>query len=90
MAMVAETLGFALPGVATMPAVHVARAGLARESGRTVMQILESGSPLPRDLISRKSLENACAIVAATGGSTNAVLHIPAIAHEAGLRFDNR
>jgi dihydroxy-acid dehydratase len=88
MAMVAETLGFALPGVATMPAVYAARAGLARASGQAAMRILESGSPLPRDLISRKSLENACAVVAATGGSTNAALHIPAIAHEAGLRFD--
>jgi dihydroxy-acid dehydratase len=88
MAMVAETLGFALPGVATMPAVFAARAGLARESGHAVMRILESGHPLPRDLISRASLENACAVVAATGGSTNAVLHIPAIAHEAGIKFD--
>ncbi len=87
MAMVAETLGFALPGVATLPAAYAARAGLARESGHAVMRILESGSPLPRELISRKSLENACAVVAATGGSTNAVLHIPAIAHEAGLKF---
>jgi dihydroxy-acid dehydratase len=88
MAMVAETLGFALPGVATMPAVYAAREGLARDSGHAVMRILDSGSPLPRDLITRKSLENACAIVAATGGSTNAVLHIPAIAHEAGVKFD--
>jgi dihydroxy-acid dehydratase len=88
MAMVAETLGFALPGCATMPAVDSARVGLARASGRTVLQILEAGSPLPRELISRKSLDNACAVVASTGGSTNAVLHIPAIAHEAGIRFD--
>jgi dihydroxy-acid dehydratase len=88
MAMVAETLGFALPGGATMPAVFAARAGLSRDSGRAVMRILESGSPLPRDLISRESLQNACAVVAATGGSTNAVLHIPAIAHEAGVKFD--
>lgn len=88
MAMVAETLGFALPGVATMPAVYSSRDSLARSSGHTVMRILEEGAPLPRDLVTRKSLENACAIVAATGGSTNAVLHIPAIAHEAGIRFD--
>jgi dihydroxy-acid dehydratase len=88
MAMVAETLGFALPGGATMPAVYSAREGLARESGRAVMRILEMGSPLPRELISRKSLENACAVVGATGGSTNAALHIPAIAHEAGIKFD--
>jgi dihydroxy-acid dehydratase len=87
MAMVAETLGFALPGISTMPAVFAAREGLARESGRAVMRILEAGAPLPRELITFKSLENACAVVAATGGSTNAVLHIPAIAHEAGVAF---
>src|SRR5258708_21251632 len=52
------------------------------------MRILEEGAPLPRDLVTRRSLANGCAIVAATGGSTNAVLHIPAIAHEAGIRFD--
>ena len=88
MAMVAETLGFALPGVATMPAVFSAREALARESGRAVMRILEGRAPLPRDLITRDSLENACAVVGATGGSTNAMLHIPAIAHEAGVKFD--
>src|SRR5882757_8093883 len=88
MAMVAETLGFAISGGATMPAVFAERHVLARESGHAVMRILESGAPLPRDLVTRKSLQNACAVVAATGGSTNAVLHIPAIAHEAGIRFD--
>jgi dihydroxy-acid dehydratase len=88
MAMVAETLGFALPGTATRPAVYAAREGAARDSGALVMKILESGGPLPRDLITRHSLENACAVVAATGGSTNAVLHIPAVAHEAGVKFD--
>ena len=51
------------------------------------MRILRDGGPLPRDLVTRKSLENACAAVAATGGSTNAGLHLPAIAHEAGIRF---
>ena len=51
------------------------------------MEILQRGGPLPRDLVTRKSLENASAIVAATGGSTNAALHIPAIANEAGIRF---
>jgi dihydroxy-acid dehydratase len=49
--------------------------------------VLAKGGPLPRELVTRKSLENACAAVAATGGSTNAGLHIPAIAHEAGIRF---
>jgi len=87
MAMVSETLGLALPGSATMPAVDPARGAQAREAGRVVMEILKQGGPLPRQLVTRKSLENACAAVAATGGSTNAGLHIPAIAHEAGIRF---
>ena len=51
------------------------------------MELLKNGGPLPRELVTKKSLENACAAVAATGGSTNAALHIPAIAHEAGIRF---
>jgi dihydroxy-acid dehydratase len=52
------------------------------------MNLLKKQGPLPRQLVTKKSLENACAAVAATGGSTNAGLHIPAIAHEAGIRFD--
>ena len=87
MAMVSETLGLALPGSATMPAVDPARGAQAREAGRVVMEVLKKNGPLPRELVTRKSLENACAAVAATGGSTNAGLHIPAIAHEAGIRF---
>ncbi|HEY8252122.1 MAG TPA: dihydroxy-acid dehydratase [Burkholderiales bacterium] len=87
MAMVSETLGLAPPGSATLPAVDSLRKDLARKAGETVMQLLKSGGPLPRDLVTKKSLENACAAVAATGGSTNAALHIPAIAHEAGIRF---
>jgi len=87
MAMVAETLGLALPGGATLPAVSPDRAGLARDAGFTVMKLLADGGPRPRELVTKKSLENACAAVAATGGSTNAALHIPAIAHEAGIRF---
>jgi len=87
MAMVSETLGLALPGSATLPAVSSERANLARRAGHAVMQLLKNGGPLPRELVTKKSLENACAAVAATGGSTNAALHIPAIAHEAGIRF---
>ncbi|MBM3385159.1 MAG: dihydroxy-acid dehydratase, partial [Betaproteobacteria bacterium] len=87
MAMVSETLGLALPGSATMPAVALERRAQAREAGRVAMELLKKGGPLPRDLVTRKSLENASAAVAATGGSTNAGLHIPAIAHEAGIRF---
>ncbi len=87
MAMVSEVLGFALPGSATAPAVFAEREALGRRAGRAVMELLKNGGPLPRDLVTRKSLENASACVAATGGSTNAAMHIPAIAHEAGIRF---
>jgi dihydroxy-acid dehydratase len=88
MAMVSETLGLALPGTATLPAVDETRRAVARAAGAAVMRVLRDGGPLPRELVTRKSLQNACAAVAATGGSTNAALHIPAIAHEAGIRFD--
>jgi len=87
MAMVSETLGLALPGSATLPAVSEERKAVARDAGRMVLEILKNGGPLPRELVTKKSLENACAAVAATGGSTNAALHLPAIAHEAGIRF---
>ena len=87
MAMVSETLGLALPGSATLPAVSPLRNDLSRKAGKAVMKLLNDGGPLPRELVTRKSLENACAAVAATGGSTNAGLHIPAIAHEAGIKF---
>src|SRR4051794_15404471 len=87
MAMVGETLGLSLPGTATLPAVAPERKALARAAGAAVMRILERGGPSPRELVTRMSLQNACAAVAATGGSTNAALHIPAIAHEAGIRF---
>ena len=87
MAMVSEALGLAPPGSAMLPAVYSERLALARRAGKRVTEILTDGGPLPRDLVTRKSLENAAAVVAATGGSTNAGLHLPAIAHEAGLRF---
>jgi dihydroxy-acid dehydratase len=87
MAMVSEVLGLAPPGSAMLPAVYSDRLALARQAGQTVMRLLSKGGPLPRDLVTRKSLENAAAAVAATGGSTNAGLHLPAIAHEAGIRF---
>ena len=87
MAMVSEVLGLAIPGSATAPAVYAERQGLGKRAGHVVMDLIRNGGPLPRDLVTRKSLENACTVVAATGGSTNAGLHIPAIAHEAGIRF---
>jgi len=87
MGMVAEILGLAPLGSSMIPAVDQARAAVATRAGALVMQILKDGGPLPRDLVTHASLDNACAIVAATGGSTNAALHLPAIAHEAGIRF---
>jgi dihydroxy-acid dehydratase len=87
MAMVSETLGLAASGSAMLPAVYSQRLALARRAGRRVTEILGNGGPLPRDLVTRKALENAAAAVAATGGSTNAGLHLPAIAHEAGISF---
>jgi dihydroxy-acid dehydratase len=87
MGMIAEVLGFAPLGSSTIPSVYSQRWAMARRAGRTLMKIVEDNFPLPRDLVTRESLENACAATAATGGSTNAVLHIPAIANEAGIEF---
>ncbi len=88
MAMVAEALGITVPNTAMVPGVYSERLNIARRAGRIVMNIIENGGPLPRDVVTRAALENACALVAATGGSTNAALHIPAIANEAGIAFD--
>ncbi len=86
MAMVSEAIGLALPGSAGSPAPYEERDRWAVESGRAVMALLESGLR-PRDIVTLKSLENAAVCVGATGGSTNAALHLPAMAHEAGIRF---
>jgi len=88
MAMVSEALGLSVPNVSMIPGPYAERAGFARRAGAIVMRAVANGGPRPRDIVTRKALENACAIVAATGGSTNAALHIPAIAHEAGITFD--
>jgi dihydroxy-acid dehydratase len=87
MAMVAEALGLTVPNSAMVPGVYSERLAIAKRAGEIVMEIVRRGGPLPRDLVTRRALENASAIVAATGGSTNAALHIPAIANEAGIRF---
>jgi dihydroxy-acid dehydratase len=87
MAMVSEAMGLTMPNVSMIPGVYPERARVARQAGRLVMQMLERGGPLPREIVTRKSLENGAAIVAATGGSTNAALHLPAIANEAGIPF---
>ena len=87
MGMIAEVLGLAPLGSSTIPSVYAERQAMARRAGRELMKVVEANYPLPRDLITRKSLENACAAVSATGGSTNAALHIPAIANEVGIPF---
>ncbi len=86
MATVSEAIGLALPGSAGAPAPYEDRDRWAAESGRAVMALLESGLR-PRDICTRRAFENAAVVVAATGGSTNAGLHLPAMAHEAGISF---
>ncbi len=87
MACVSEAIGLAIPGSSGPPAPYEARDAFAEQSGETVMRLIKLGLR-PRDIVTRKSLENAAAVVAATGGSTNAALHLPAMAHEAGIKFD--
>jgi len=87
MACVSEAIGLALPYSAGTPAPYKERDKYAIDSGKAVMNLLAKNIR-PRDIVTRKSLENAATIVAATGGSTNAGLHLPAIANEIGIKFD--
>jgi dihydroxy-acid dehydratase len=87
MACVSEAIGLALPYSAGTPAPYEERDKYAKESGKMVMNLLQRKIK-PRDIVTRKALENAATVVAATGGSTNAGLHLPAIANEAGIKFD--
>ena len=87
MACVSEAIGLALPYSAGTPAPYGQRDKYALQSGKAVMNLLKKNIR-PRDIVTRKSLENAATIVAATGGSTNAALHLPALANEIGIKFD--
>jgi len=87
MACVSEAIGLALPYSSGAPAPYESRDEYARLSGQAVMKLLQLGLR-PRDIVTRKALENAAAVVAASGGSTNGALHLPAMAHEAGISFD--
>jgi len=87
MACVSEAMGLALPNSAGAPAPYESRDQYAEASGRAVVELLKNNIR-PRDIVTRKALENAAMVVSATGGSTNAALHLPAIAHEAGIDFD--
>ena len=87
MAYVSEAIGLALPGSAGTPAAYESRDSYADAAGRAVMALLERDLR-PRTIVTRAALENGAAVVAATGGSTNTALHLPAMAHEAGIDFD--
>ena len=87
MACVSEAIGLAIPGSAGAPAPYESRDKYAEVSGKTVMDLL-ANDIRPRRIVTRKALENAATVVAASGGSTNAALHLPALAHEAGIDFD--
>ncbi|MGQ0662081.1 MAG: dihydroxy-acid dehydratase [Pseudomonadota bacterium] len=87
MACVSEAIGIALPGSAGTPAPYDSRDRFCEAAGQEVMSLLKLGIR-PRDIVTRKALENAAVVVAASGGSTNAGLHLPAIASEAGIDFD--
>jgi len=88
MAAAAEAIGMSLPGAASPPAVDYRREVLARESGIQAARLLAEGGPLPRDVMTREAFENAIAVVMAVAGSTNAVLHLLAIAREAGVTLE--
>jgi len=86
MATVSEAIGLALPYSAGAPAPYEIRDKFCATAGEKVMELLEKRIR-PRDIVTRKALENAATVVAASGGSTNAALHLPAIAHECGIEF---
>jgi dihydroxy-acid dehydratase len=86
MASAAEALGMSLPGSAAPPATDRRRDGFARRSGQAVVELLRRGITA-RDIMTKEAFENAIAVVMAFGGSTNAVLHLLAIAHEAGVKL---
>jgi dihydroxy-acid dehydratase len=87
MATVSEAIGLAMPGSGGPPAANESRDAFAAASGEAVMHCLAQNIR-PRDIITKASLRNAAVVVAASGGSTNAGLHLPAIAHEVGIDFD--
>ncbi len=86
MACVGEAIGLALPVSSGYPALHPGRAEINRQCGEAVMRLLRDNIR-PSDILTRKAFENAVRIVAATGGSTNACLHLPAMAHEVGVEL---
>ncbi len=82
-----EVLGMGLPGNGTVPAVYAERIRLAKKAGMKIMELVEKDIK-PRDILTEKAFENAFTVDMALGGSTNTILHLPAIAYEAGIKFD--
>lgn len=82
-----EVLGMGLPGNGTIPAVYAERIRLAKKVGMKIMELIKKDIK-PRDILTEKAFENAFAVDMALGGSTNTILHLPAIAYEAGIIFD--
>jgi dihydroxy-acid dehydratase len=85
MACIAEALGMSLPDTAAIPAVHADRLRAAEASGERAMAMARAGGPLPADVITRESVENALRVLLAIGGSTNAIIHLTAIAGRRGI-----
>ncbi|HXT71544.1 MAG TPA: dihydroxy-acid dehydratase [Vicinamibacterales bacterium] len=88
MACLAETLGFVLPGGSTIPAVHAERLRFAEATGRRAVEMAEPGAPPASELVTRASLRNAVTVLQSLGGSTNAVVHLAAMAGRAGIALD--
>src|SRR4029077_12979305 len=88
MACLTETLGFTLPGAATAPAVSSDRTRLAEATGTRAAAMAVAGGPRPRDILSPAALHNASVVLQATSGSTNALVHLAAIAGRAGITYD--
>jgi dihydroxy-acid dehydratase len=88
MACLAEVLGFVLPGGSSIPAVHSERLRHSEQTGRRAVEMARAGAPKPATLVTEESLRNAITVLQALGGSTNALIHLAAIAGRAGLRFD--
>src|ERR1700745_4067423 len=87
MATVSEAIGLALPYSAGAPAPYEIRDAFCMTAGEQIVELIKAGLR-PRDIVTRKALENAATVVSATGGATNAALHLPAIANECGIKFD--
>src|SRR5215831_12766297 len=88
MSCLAETLGFTLPGAATAPAVSSDRMRIAEATGKRAAEMAIKGGPCPRDILTPTALRNASVVLQATSGSTNAIVHLAAIAGRAGLSYD--